>query len=271
MDSNANAIISISYEIEYNKYKKKLIKQIFSQLDILFNMFDEEFNENIVKVYIMLISNKIPLEIKKYIIFFYELINELNNIEHIDHLEFLNIIFILVKIIKSIGNIDSCINKNSQITKYINWNLIKEKFTNCVQILSYNNRIIELLIKLSDTDLKLIKINHETIKRNVIDLANILSFDFFMYYSSSNMLKIVFKKMLLETNDIENIENTCSIILAKYKKYFINQYREKYECYVDIYYDIKNSNISKYKYNKKNNNFNELIKDILSVEQSTKS
>ncbi len=266
---NSNAIISISYEIEYNNYKKRLIKQIFNQLDIIFNMFDEEFNENIVKVYIMLISNKIPIEIKRHIIFFYELINELNNIEHIDHYEFLNIIFLIVKIKRSLETIDNCIKKNGQITKYINWELIREKFLNCVKILSFNNRIIEILIRICETEIKLLKLNHENTKKNVIELANILSFDFFMYYSSSNMLKLLFRKMLLHTENIESIENSCSIILAKYKKYFINQYRIKYECYVDMYYDIKNSNVSKFKYNKKNIIFNELIKDILSVEQSS--
>ncbi len=266
MDSNA-IITYFSYDIEYSSYKKKLIKQIFSQLDILYELFDEEFNENMVKVYIMLTNNKIPNEIKLFVVYFFELISDLNNIEHIDHYEFLNIIIILIKINKSIIPIDEWIQKNIIITKYVNWNLIKNKFNDCIKILSSNNKVVNLLIKLSDYDLKILQISHEHIKKNIIELSDVLSFDFFMYFSSTKILKYLFKKLIIDGNDIYSKYNTCSILLSKYKKYFITRYREKYECFIEIYYDIINSSVSKYKYNKKNNNFDELIKDILSIQQ----
>ena len=51
---------------------------------------------------------------------------------------------------------------------------------------------------------------------------------------------------------------------------FIEQYKLKYELFTDIYYDIKISNISKYRYVIKNKFFYELFLDITSVDNNYK-
>ncbi len=54
-----NNIINLACNIEYNDYKKKLIKKLFIQLQFIINIFDNDFNDNIVKLYILMKKKKI--------------------------------------------------------------------------------------------------------------------------------------------------------------------------------------------------------------------
>ena len=90
MDINT---VNVFYDIEYNNYKKKLMREIFIQVDTLFNIFESDFNENMIKLFILLKKEKLKNENMKYLVYsLYDFIVELNNLEHIDQNEFLNLI-----------------------------------------------------------------------------------------------------------------------------------------------------------------------------------
>ena len=265
-------IITISYEMEYGNYKKKLIKEIFSQLDEIFKIFDEELNENIVKVYILILKNKIPDIILNEILIFYEFLSDLKDLEYIDQYDYLNVIFDLVKLKKSLEKINNYfINKTEiGIFNLINWKFIKNKFERILKIISGTNIILKILCKIDEYSVDLIKVHHEEIKILIRKLADTISFDFFMYYSSSKIFKKLYTKLFIDLKNISNISNNCIILIIKYKKYFIEQYKIKYELFSEMYYDVKISNITKYKYIKKNKYFEELFLDIKSVDSSYK-
>ena len=46
--------INLSCYTEYSDYKKKLINNIFEQLNIIYELFDEKFNDDLVKIFILL-------------------------------------------------------------------------------------------------------------------------------------------------------------------------------------------------------------------------
>lgn len=271
-NKNSGIIININYEMEYSSYKKKLIKEIFSQLNEIFKIFNEELNENIVKVYILILKDKIPEIILPEILIFYEFLSDLKDIEYIDQSEFINVIIDLLKIKKSLEKINTFFSSKTDLGVFqlINWKLIKSKFETLITLISESNIVLKTLIKLDSFDINLIKIHHEEIKFLVRKLADSLAFDFFMYYSSSKIFKYLYTKMFVEIKNITNISNNCVVLLIKYKKYFIEQYKEKYDLYCEIYWDVKNSNISKYKYTNKNKYFIELFLDIKSVDSSYK-
>ncbi len=271
---NNQIIINTNYQMDYNYYKKKLIKEIFLQLDIIFEIFDEELNENIVKVYILIIKSKIPENIFSEILVFYEFLSDLKNLDYIDQMDYLNIIIDLFKINKSLEKIDSFfIKNNSEIGIYnlVNWLLIKNKFITLIELISKHNIILKLLLKLDEYQLDLIKIHHKEIKLTVRNLADSVCFDFFMYYSSSKILKYLNTKLLIDSQNLTNDSNNCISLLNKYKKYFTEQYKLKYETFCEIYFDIKIANISKFKYINKNKYFDELLLDIKSVDNSYKA
>ena len=261
-------LINIHYEMEYNNYKKKLIKEIFSQLDEIFKIFDEELNENIVKVYILILNNKIPGIILNEILVFYEFLSDLRDLEYIDQFDYLNIILDLVKLKKSVEKINNFFieKTNLDIFKLINWDSIKKKFEKILKVISGNNIILKILLKIDEYNIDLIKVYHNDIKLLIRKLADTLSFDFFMYLSSSKIFKQLCKKLFVDIKNIDNNSNNCIILIIKYKKYFIDQYKIKYELFCELYYDVKISNISKYKYIKKNKYFDELFLDIKSVD-----
>lgn len=272
INNTTNTIVLFNYDMEYNIYKKKLIKEIFLQLDNIFEIFDEEFNENIVKIYILIMKNKIPEYILNEILVFFELLSDLKDLEFIDQIDFLNIILDLAKINISLVKINDFFltNFESSMFKLINWKLLKKKFNLIIKIISENNIILNTILKINTYNISIIKVHHEEIKLLSRKLANILSFDFFMYFSSSKILKFLYRKLFINKKNINDQNNNIAILLIKYQKYFIEQYKLKYELFCEIYYDIKISNISKYKYVIKNKFFYELLLDITSVDNNYK-
>jgi hypothetical protein len=271
---NKGIIINTNYEMEYGNYKKRLVKEIFSQLDEIFKIFDEELNENIVKVYILILKNKIPDIILNELLVFYEFLSDLKNLEYIDQFEFIGIIIDLLKIKKSLEKISEFLrtkqNQNLGVFSLINWNIITDKFDKIINVIGNNNIILKTFLLIDSYDINLIKIHHEDIKLLVRKLADSLAFDFFMYYSSSKIFKYLYNKMFVDLKNISSQSNNCVVLIIKYKKYFIEQYKIKHELFSEIYYDIKISNLSKYKYIKKNKYFDELFLDIKLVDSSYK-
>ena len=269
---NKGIIINTNFEMEYGNYKKRLVKEIFLQLDEIFKIFDEELNENMVKVYILILKNKIPDIILNELLVFYEFLSDLKNLEYIDQFEFIGIIIDLLKIKKSLEKINGFLRskQNLGVFSLINWNLITDKFDKIINIIGNNNIIFKNFILIDSFDINLIKVHHEDIKILIRKLADSLAFDFFMYYSSSKIFKYLYNKMFVDSKNISSQSNNCVVLIIKYKKYFIEQYKIKHELFCEIYYDIKIANISKYKYIKKNKYFDELFLDIKLVDSSYK-
>lgn len=119
INNTTNTIVLFNYDIEYNTYKKKLIKEIFLQLDNIFEIFDEEFNENIVKIYILIMKNKIPEYILNEVFVFFELLSDLKDLEFIDQIDFLNIILDLAKINTSLVKINDFFQTNFESGMFI--------------------------------------------------------------------------------------------------------------------------------------------------------
>jgi hypothetical protein len=258
---NNNDIINLTCDIEYNNQKKKIMKKIFIQIENILNIFDTTFNDNIIKIYILYKKNKLNDEFNYLINLLYDFINEINNLKYIDQFEFLNIIFKIIKIYIIIQYIDNNINKYISITKYIEWQIIKNNIYSCIDYLLIHNKLIYNLIEINKLNYE-DKKNYNNLKILIKSLANILCSDYFMYYTSTEILKILYKKLFINLNDISN---KLSSNIIKFKKYFINEYRNKYNLYIDLYSEIKKYDISKYKLSITNNNFIELIIDLNSI------
>ncbi len=269
MDINS---VNMFYDIEYNTYKKKLMRDIFIQVDTIFNIFDKNFNDNMIKLFILFKKDKLKNENTKYFIFsLYDFVTELNNLEHIDQNEFLNLILKLVKIYKVILliNIDIKDGKiENEIIQYINWEILNNKLINCIDEMKKTNKIMEGLIELNKYSPENDK-HHGTIKEHIIKLAVLLAYDFFMYYTSTEIHKILYKKVSFNS-DATSILNKLGTTIIKYKKYFTQEYRKKYNLYKDIYDEILKSNISKYKFNISNEEFKELIRELVAINNELK-
>ena len=56
--ANANKkTINVHLDIDYNTYKNKIKKYIFAHINVIYDIFDEEFIDNFVKLYILYKKN----------------------------------------------------------------------------------------------------------------------------------------------------------------------------------------------------------------------
>lgn len=264
MDINT---VNVFYDIEYNNYKKKLMREIFIQVDTLFNIFENDFNENMIKLFILLKKDKLKNDNMKYLVYsLYDFIVELNNLEHIDQNEFLNLILKLIKVylILMIVNLDIKEgNIDTEILQHINLEIINNKIVLCIEEMRKTNKIIDGLIKLNKYDIEDTK-DQNKIRDSVITLGGLLAYDFFMYYSSTEIHRILYKK-ISHNSDTANQLNKLGILIIKYKRHFIKEYREKHRLYVDLYNEVIKGDISKYKVNISNGNFIKLIKELVTI------
>jgi hypothetical protein len=264
MDVNG---INVFYDIEYNSYKKKLMRDIFIQVDTIFNIFDKGFNDNMIKLFILFKKEKVKNDYMKYLVFsLYDFIIELNNLEHIDQNEFLNLILKFIKIYTTLllVNFDIKVGKiDQEVIQYINWEIINNKIVGCINEMKQTNKIIEGFIDLNNLNYEN-QIDVDDIKKLVSKIAGFLAYDFFMYYSSTEIHRILYKKLSLNS-DIKSKLNKLGIVLIKYKKYFTQEYRKKYNLYKDLYDEVLKSNISKYKFNISSNDFKELTKELVII------
>jgi hypothetical protein len=264
MDINS---VNVFYDIEYNSYKKKLMRDIFIQVDTIFNIFDKNFNDNMIKLFIIFKKNKIKNDNAKYLVLsLYDFIVELNNLEHIDQNEFLNLILKLIKIYIILQTTNSDIKKgiiDDEIIQFINWEIINNKIITCINDMKKNNKIISIMIELSNQDFDE-QNDNENIKNTIKNVAGLLAYDFFMYYTSTEIHKTLYKKVSVNS-DVSSKLNKLGIIIIKYKKYFIKEYREKYHLYVELYDEVIKSNISKYKVEEKNSVFEDLVTELIAI------
>lgn len=244
-------VINVHLDMEYNTYKKKIKKYIFEHIEIIFNIFTEEFNDNLIMFYILLKKKILEEQNIKYINSLIDIIKYMSSLEYIDQEEYFNIIIKLVNI-NILINIMKKTQLNNKYLKLIDFRIINDKIIECINLISKENVILELF---------LIFINkHNTnTQNNIIYMSEKLSLDFFMYWSSEDIYELI-------TKNISSKNNVLLMSLKKYKNEFINTYNQKSEILKKLYNDQINAKYSiKYKLNIKNKLFNELIKDMDSI------
>jgi hypothetical protein len=255
---DGNKIINLSYDIEYYNYRTFVIKQISTQYNIIFNIFDESLIENLVKLYILFKKNKLNQEFNTYIELIFELIFSLKNINKLLTTDFLDIVLYILRINMIIPTLVELLDKTTY-NKLINLELIKIKFSNLVEDLSKNNLLIYNLDKLSKN------INDsDNIKELLEFTIKILACDYFMNYNSSDILKLINDKLKILKN------NFLLMNILKYKKKFISEYDNLYIKYNDLYFDINIMVNKDYKYEITNKFFLEMITDINNVTNNIK-
>ncbi len=267
MEPNNNlTLINLSCELEFDNYKKKLIKNIFIQLDNIIDTFKSDINDNIIKLYILYKKNKLEDIIKYLTLLIYSFSFDLHNLKYFDQMEFVEIILKLIRIYWLIIFIDDNY-KSYESLKFIDWSIIKNSFSKLISDLEKANKFVKLIIGLGNFTFDEKKSNSK-IKNSVHSIAHIMCYDFFMYFSSSQAHKLLVKKLSISSkydSVDKNKINKLGLIFVKYKKYFIDEYRNKYSFYTDLYSDIKDSNYTKFKLDIKNCDFIELIRDFNSV------
>jgi hypothetical protein len=255
---DGDSIINLSYDIEYYNYRIFVIEQISKQYDIIFNIFDDSLNENLVKLYILVKKDKLNEESNKYIDSIFELIFELKNINKISGIIFLNMIISILKIIIIIPNLIESLNK-TKYNKLIDIEIIKLKFTFLIEELSKNNLLIYNLNKLLT-----VKNNIDEIKKIIELITKILASEYFMEYKSLDILRLINNKLkIIKNNSI--LQN-----ILKFKNKIIYEYDNLSLKYNDLYNDINIMINDDHVYKISNNYFLEMLTDIKMIENIKK-
>jgi hypothetical protein len=252
IDEISNNNINLSCYTEYSNYKKKLIKNIFEQLNIIYDLFDEKINDDLVKIFILFKKNKINIDVSNQIKVIFDFINYLNSIKFIDQYEFLNIILKMI-LIYDILLINYKYFSEYEYKNHFDYDNIINKFKTVIDILSSKNIILDILLNLSKTD------NKKIFKKKFKILAIKLSNDFFFYYSASNIIKIINKNFKMIKNN-----NNFYKFLKEYTNCFKDEYKKNSLRYLE-FYDSDNTLKIKFCYNVNNNKFCELINDFTSL------
>jgi hypothetical protein len=252
--------INLIYYIDYLTYKKELIKNISNDIELVINFFSEEINDIIIKILILKKKNKINNN--EYMIFesIFELINLINPMDFFDQDDFLNLLLILFKIKIS----------TEKIIIFFDF----FKFGDLVDIKTFINGFNELFNKISKNNifLKTLLVIVSTPYENIIlseikNLAKLISFDFFMYYNSSNLydkILICIEKINKTNHIIEDLnnnaiekKNSVKNIYYKLLKYnksiFVNEYDYYYYKHLEIYSNYEFELKIKFKLKKKQN------------------
>ena len=249
---NINAIFSIDYE----DYKINIIKEIFKQLDIIISLFNEEFNDNLIKIYILYkkkLLNEYEISIIKNT---YMLCKNLIKLNYVDQEEYLNIIILLINLHISFYKYNKhkekySTNNYNNYKNLINIDMLILNLSSCIVKLSDNNMLFKNLLE---------NINSSN-KNNIINLAEILCDDYFMYLNQNEMYKFIL-------NSFSSTKNKINYNIKKYKIEFEKTYEYKQKKLKEIYTDqvqIHSKLVKKFKYQITNPLLNELCKDFYTI------
>lgn len=255
-------------DLDYNEYTKLLIEHIVKELDIIFDVFDEDNNTNLIKL--LIINKKLITNDNKYIINLLEtLITNLNYIlnNSIDQKDYL-------KIMLNLLNIFTTIDKTNVLQQELDLCNIDFKFINFYNNLSTlfetirnNNTLFNCLCNIVENEKLILKnikdpyvVEYEKIiQNNVTNIATMLAKDYFIHCNSNEILKILYDETLIVNN------NFIPYVLIKNNKLFQDKYILYYQKYCKIYKNEK-TKIAKFKYVLKNDEFNNLLQEIKNIE-----
>ena len=268
-NSSTKKTINIFLDIDYNTYKDRIKKYIFAHINFMCDIFDEEFNDNFAKLYILHKKDLLEHNEKRYgntLINFY---NYLKLVDRIDQEEYFYLIMKLLNIYIFIQNINIDTKNISDNTtfdvknvklignkyiKLININLLNNKINDCIGKIANDNMVMKLFVLF-------IKKENKHTKQNIIFIGEKLSMDYFMYWDFEELYKIIKKH-------INICKNGLLSSIKKYKNDFYKSYNYKTNAMKDIYLDQVNTKlILKYKFLKDRNLFNELVNDINAIDK----
>ncbi len=265
--------INMFFDIDYDNYKERIKKYIFTHIDLMYNIFDEEFNDNFAKLYILYKKELLENNDKQYtnmLIDFYIYLKEINRIDQEEYfyliMKLLSIYIYNQKINNETINHKTINHKTNsaeidlknvklvgnKYIKLINLNLINGKINDCVTKIANDNIVMELFVLF-------IKKENKHTKDNIIFIGEKLSMDYFMYWDSEELYEII-------KNHISTYNNRLFASIKKYKNEFIKSYNYKMSTLKELYLDQMSTIYTlKYKFMKENKLFNELITDINAI------
>ena len=271
-----NDKIIFELDIDYNKYRENLIKGIITELDKIFNIFNDDNNTTIIMLFI--INKKIIEEENKYLInILKDLVESLNNIinKNIDQKEYLEIILKILNLTAVIDKIELLINKmnvDMNINKFINdlkeliENIKKNNilFLKLLDIITLQKNIEKLkneemtneenIEDIVEDEYK-IKKHDDEINKIVIDISRMLVKDYFIYYNPREMLEYLYNNTRIENY------NYIPYTILKRNEIFQQTYLLNYTKYMESYSNEKNK-IAKCRYIIKNKKFENLINEM---------
>jgi len=267
--ANANKkTINVHLDIDYNTYKNKIKKYIFAHINFIYDIFNEEFIDNFVKLYILYKKNLLENNNKKYGKLLFDFYNYLKTLEYIDQEKYFLIIIKLFNIyifIQEKLNIESKVLTDDKTLDFCKVQLVGDKYIKLINLELLNNRILNCINHISKeniiAEIFLLFINKQNkhSKKKIIFIGEKLSFDFFMYWKSDELYDILI-------NNINISNNRLLSSIKKYKNDFKKSYNYKVNLLKDIYIEQINTKlIIKYKLIKNNHLFDELIKDMNNV------
>ena len=245
MHINLDDEISFSYEMDLDRYKKKIIREILNDLKKIYNFFDDKGNDMMIKLFIL--YKKEDNKIKKYLEPYLDLVIKLSKLEYIDQEEYFSIIFKTIQIYKIKDKLEEHItNKiNSKLeesnNKIIEIKIFNEKVTNFIEELKETNKIINKILKINDK----IQDNERNIK-NINQISVLLCKELYMKYDSEEAYSIISK-----------------VIKNMYKDIFKKKYDDTKKKIKFIYDDeINKTLVIKYKINFEKKNILKLLENF---------
>ena len=242
-DEQNNIDIEFIYNLSYLNYKKNIFtSNINEDFKLIVSLFDNNICDILINIYILKKKNKITE--KQFVVFklIFDYAVKINNTIYMDIENFLLLLIDFYKL-KNL-----CITIDTFFENYVFKDLIDYKIL--------TNKIMLIYKKLSDKIL-LFKIYDELnntnnpiiIKNKIVYLANKISFDLFMFYSSQNIFEIILSSFLYIENFYDNSETNNEIIqtikenknllniFEMHKIYFIKEYDKCIKKYFDIYFN----------------------------------
>lgn len=260
--------ITLNLEVDYDKYREFLIIKLMDELNEIYYFFDEENNKIIIMLFILNI--KLVDKSEQYLLNqLMLLILKLNEIidKSINQKEYLYILLNLTNTYTIIEKIKNKIEKIKEEKKIkFEGKFFFENIKIFFEKIKKNNKLFESLTKIIDQRIQLYSnkknsedseiIRNENIIRIEIEkICSILSKDYFIYYNSNEMIRIIYE----ETKIIDN--NFIPTAIIKNKDLFEKKYKINYEKYKEAYKNEKNKE-AMFKNTIKNENFENLMKDI---------
>ncbi len=254
------ANINLIYEINYLVYKKKLVKNMTDDINMIINFFTEDISDIIINILILKKKNKVTEDDLNISIPIYNVIEILNNIDFFDQEDF------LILIINFFGIYTLCDDINIFSENF--------KFKDIVNILLFTSKVNELFVILSKRNglLKMLDlITKSNINNNELNfILKGISIDYFMYYSANNIYnKIlntfirIFKNILVHDTTKHKFPYEKFLINFKnYKDIFSQEYNHHYEKHTNIYSEHEIELKIKFKLKKNKEYVNKLVENL---------
>ena len=184
------------------------------------------------------------------------LCKNLIKLNYVDQEEYLNIIILLINLHISFYKYNKhkekySTNNYNNYKNLINIDMLILNLSSCIVKLSDNNMLFKNLLE---------NINSSN-KNNIINLAEILCDDYFMYLNQNEMYKFIL-------NSFSSTKNKINYNIKKYKIEFEKTYEYKQKKLKEIYTDqvkIHSKLVKKFKYQITNPLLNELCKDFYTI------